>query len=253
VQHSERHTKAISEGSPQRVCPSCGSHHVIKNGSIHNGKPKHQCNDCGLQFVDHPNRKVVSDLTRQLIDSLLLERISMRGIARVTGVSWDWLQKYVNSKMSRIPCCISVTDKLKGRLNLECDQMWSFVLSKKNKVYVWLEINRGTREIVGCYVGDRTRKSARKLWRSLSGIYRQCAVTYTDFWKTSVTVIPSKHHRPVGKETGQTNHIERLNNIFRQRISRLVRKCLSFSKKMDNHVGAIGYFIHDYNAHLERV
>jgi transposase-like protein len=140
VQHSERHTKAISEDSPQRVCPSCGSHHVIKNGSIHDGKPKHQCNDCGRQFVDHPNKKVVSDQTRQLIDSLLLERISMRGIARVTGVSWDWLQKYVNSKMSCIPRRISVTDKSKGRLTLECDEIWSFVLSKKNQVDAPIQI-----------------------------------------------------------------------------------------------------------------
>ena len=42
-------------------------------------------------------------------------------------------------------------------------------------------------------------------------------------------VIPSNRQMPsatlreraVGKETGQTNHIERLNNTFRQRISRL--------------------------------
>jgi hypothetical protein len=101
----------------------------------------------------------------------------MRGIARVTGVSWDWLQKYVNSKMSHIPRCISVTDKSKGRLTLECDEMWSFILSKKNEVYVWLAIDRDTREIVGCYIGDITRKSARKLWRSLPSVYRQCAVT----------------------------------------------------------------------------
>jgi hypothetical protein len=47
----------------------------------------------------------------------------MRGIARVTGVSWDWLQKYVNSKMRHIPRFISVTDKSKGRLTLECDEM----------------------------------------------------------------------------------------------------------------------------------
>ncbi len=40
--------------------------------------------------------------------------------------------------------------------------------------------------------------------------------------------MPSKRHRPVGKETGQTNPIERLNNTFRQRISRLVRESLSF-------------------------
>jgi insertion element IS1 protein InsB len=46
-----------------------------------------------------------------------------------------------------------------------------------------------------------------------------------------MTVIPSKRHRPVGQETGQTNPIERLNNTFRQRISRLVRESLSFYKK----------------------
>ncbi|TRU48601.1 MAG: IS1 family transposase, partial [Microcystis aeruginosa Ma_QC_Ch_20071001_S25] len=54
------------------------------------------------------------------------------------------------------------------------------------------------------------------------------------------------------QETGQTNPIERLNNTLRQRISRLVRQSLSFSKKMDNHIGAIWYFIYDYNAQLAR-
>ena len=72
---------------------------------------------------------------------------------------------------------------------------------------------------------------------SLPGVYRQCAVAYTDFWESYKTVIPSKRHRAVGKETDQTNPIERLNNTFRQRISRLVRESLSFSKKMENHVG----------------
>jgi len=65
-------------------------------------------------------------------------------------------------------------------------------------------------------------------------------------------VLPGKRHRAVGKKSGETNHIERLNNTFRQRISRFVRKSLSFSKKMDNHIGAIWYFIHDYNAQLAR-
>ncbi|MBD2371612.1 IS1 family transposase, partial [Leptolyngbya sp. FACHB-161] len=32
--------------------------------------------------------------------------------------------------------------------------------------------------------------------------------------------------------------------------SRLVRKTLSFSKKVDNHIGTIWYFIHHYNASL---
>jgi hypothetical protein len=38
----------------------------------------------------------------------------------------------------------------------------------------------------------------------------------------------------------------RFNNTMRQRVSRLVRETLSFSKKLANHIGAIKYFIcHD--------
>ena len=205
-----------------------------------------------VKNVINPTNKTVSDETKQLIDKLLLERISLRGIARVTGVSWSWLQNYVNNKLAAVPRQIKVLDKPKGKLVIECDEMWSFVFSKTIKVYIWLAIDRNTREIIGCYLGDRSRQSAKKLWASLPGVYRQCAVAYTDFWESYKTVIPSKRHRPVGKETGQTNHIERLNNTFRQRISRLVRESLSFSKKMENHVGAVWYFIHDYNAQLAK-
>ncbi|MCI5167176.1 MAG: IS1 family transposase, partial [Candidatus Electrothrix sp. GM3_4] len=35
-----------------------------------------------------------------------------------------------------------------------------------------------------------------------------------------------------------------------QIISRLVRDTLSFSKKIENHIGAIWNFIHHYNASL---
>lgn len=240
------------ETNLEPACPRCGSHHTIKNGSTHNGKPKNQCKDCGRQFVINPTQKKVSEETKQLIDRLLLERISLHGIQRVTGVSWSWLQNYVNDKLAAVPRQVSISEKARGKLTIECDELWSFVFSKENKFYVWLAIDRNTREIVGCYIGDRSRASAKKLWESLPPVYRQCAVAYTDFWVSYEKVIPSKRHRAVGKETGQTNHVERLNNTFRQRISRLVRKSLSFSKNVENHIGAIWYFIHDYNAQLAK-
>ena len=59
-------------------CPKCGSYHTIKNGSTHNCKPKRQCKNCGQPFVINPTNKTVSDETKQLIDKLLLERISYR-------------------------------------------------------------------------------------------------------------------------------------------------------------------------------
>jgi len=52
-------------------------------------------------------------------------------------------------------------------------------------------------------------------------------------------------------ESGQTNHIEWLNCTLRQRISRIVRKTLSFSKKLENHIGAIWIFIHHYNSEIQ--
>jgi IS1 family transposase len=54
----------------------------------------------------------------------------------------------------------------------------------------------------------------------------------------------------VGKATGLTNYVERLNNTLRQRISRLVRRTLSFSKSLVNHEAAIWRFIHHCNASL---
>ena len=248
VELSQEECEELSE----RVCPACGSGHLIKNGSVHNNKPKYQCKGCGRQFVVNPTKTSISKELKLLIDRLLLERISLRGIARVTQVSWSWLQDYVNQKLARTPRQIKVSGKPPRKLTIECDEMWSFVDSKKNEVYIWLALDRDSREIVGCFIGDITRKSAHQLWTSLPDVYQQSAVAYTDFWQAYKTVIPDERRRAVGKETGQTNHIERLNNTFRQRVSRLVRESLSFSKKLNNHIGAIWYFIHGYNGDLAR-
>ena len=182
-------SQRICEKPSKQVCPNCGSKHLIKNGSVHNSKPKYQCKSCSRQFVVALTKTTVSQETKQLI----------------------------------------------------------------NEVYIWLAIDRNSRKIVGCYIEDITKKSARKLWASLPEIYQLSTFAYTDFWQAYKTVVPHKHHRAVGKETGLTNHIERLNNTFRQRVSRLVRESLSFFKKMNNHVGAIWYFIHGYNAELDRI
>jgi len=233
-----------------RHCPDCHTDQVIKNGSNGTGKPKYACKACGHQFVDDPQWRVISDDTKALIDRLLLERISLAGIARAVQVSESWLQAYVNEKYRTVPREVHVRSKKKGRLTIECDELWSFVGNKEQKQWVWLALDRDTREIVGVAIGARDEATARQLWESLPAVYRQCAVCYSDIWDAYACVLPSKRHRPVGKDSGQTGHIERLNNTLRQRISRLVRRTLSFSKKLQNHIGAIWYFVHHYNASL---
>ena len=93
-------------------------------------------------------------------------------------------------------------------------------------------------------------KGRKAFWDSIPTVYRQCVVFYTNFWSAYDEIFPSTRHKSVGKETGKTSYIERFNNTMRQRISRLVRSTLSFSKKIENHIGAIWYFTHYYNASL---
>ncbi len=232
-------------------CPVCNNENsVVKNGSNSSGKQKYFCKDCKKHFIANPEDKRISDDTKKLIDDLLLEKIPLAGIVRVTKVSKRWMQDYANDKYENVPRAVIVTGKVKGRLTIECDEMWSFVGNKGNKIWIWLAKDIKTGEIVGVYAGSRDEEGAQKLWDSLPGVYRQCAVAYTDFWSSYKAVFPKGRHRAVGKESGMTNSVESFNCTMRQRISRLVRKTLSFSKKLTNHIGAIWYFIHHYNASL---
>ena len=232
---------------PEMTCPACGSHDISKNGTTRRGKQNYKCRDCGRQFVEDPQWKPKDKDTFSLIELLLLEKIPLAGMARVTKVSKSWLQDYVNLFYRGVSQRIDVVPKAKGQLRVQMDELWSFVDSKDDKQWVWIALDVDTREVVGCYIGDRTRRAARRLWQSMPAVYRQCATVYTDYWESYVGVIPTHRHRAVGKDSGLTSYIERFNNTMRQRISRLVRKTLSFSKIQRNHVGAIWNFIHEYN------
>jgi insertion element IS1 protein InsB len=184
-------------------CPDCHTDQVIKNGSIHTGKQKDACKACGRQFVQDPAFRIISDATRALIDRLLLEKISLAGIARAVQVSESWLQAYVNEQYGNVPREVRVRAK-KGRLTIECDEMWSFVGHKGNKQWIWLAMDRDTRAIVGVAIGAHDEATARHLWAALPPVYRQCAVAYSDFWDAYTLIVPSKRHRAVGKDSGQT-------------------------------------------------
>lgn len=232
---------------PYLLCPNCGSDDIMKNGTTRRGKQNYKCRDCGRQFVENPQWQPKDKATCALIDRMLLERLPLAGIARVLQLSESWLQQYVNACYAEVPQQAEVVAKTTARLVVQMDELWSFVDDKGNKQWIWLAIDGTTREIIGCHVGDRSAQSAQALWDCLPRRYRQYARIYTDYWEAYTCVLPSKRHFAVGKDSGLTSHIERLNNTLRQRISRLVRLSLSFSKKLENHIGAIWNFIHHYN------
>ncbi|WP_345160795.1 IS1 family transposase [Pontibacter saemangeumensis] len=128
----------------------------------------------------------------------------------------------------------------------EADEMWSFVGRKGNKQWLWLVMNTANRQIVAFHVGGRGQEEAKLLFEKVPEVFRRNATFFTDFW-SGYHILEEGRHVAAGKEKGYTNHIERFNNTMRQRCSRLVRKTLAFSKKLENHVGAIKYFICHYN------
>ena len=129
---------------------------------------------------------------------------------------------------------------------LELDELWSFVLRKANQAWIWIALCRKTRQVVAYALGDRSEKTCRKLWEAIPETYRT-GHCYSDFWAAYRAVIPEEQHTAVGKQTGETAHVERWNNTLRQRLARFVRKTLSFSKSLVIHEACLRLFLHRYN------
>src|SRR5262249_28293675 len=122
-----------------------------------------------------------------------------------------------------------------------------------NKQWIWLAMDATTRQIIAFHVGDRSRESAKALWSAIPEVYQEHAIFHTDQYEVYRGVIPAERHKAITKQARKTNHIERFNNTLRQRLARLVRATLSFSKKVENHIGAIKFFICHYNPHVQGV
>jgi insertion element IS1 protein InsB len=139
------------------------------------------------------------------------------------------------------------TEVVIHQLEAEADEMWSFVEKRANKQWIWIAMDAQTHRVIAFHVGDRSRESAQALWAKIPVAYRGKARFHTDQYEAYTGVIPAERHKAITKHARKTNHIVRFNNTLRQRLSRLVRETLSFSKKLANHIGATRYFICHYN------
>ena len=136
----------------------------------------------------------------------------------------------------------TVTDR--PAIEIEVDELWSFVGNKEVKTWVWLALERSSRQIVGFATGDRGSYGGQMLWSSLPAHYQQEAIFYTDAWSVYGELLPADRRR---QEPGGTAHIERFNNTLRQRQPHLTRKTLSFAKTDDSHFARTLNFINHYN------
>lgn len=134
---------------------------------------------------------------------------------------------------------------------LALDELWSFVQAKAQTLWLWVALCRRTRQVVAWTRGDRSLQSACDLRATLPPGYRRCA-TRSDLWEACRAAFPTRTHRCRRKKEGETCHVERWLCTLRQRVSRLVRKALSFSKHAENHLDAIHFFVASYNLAIQQ-
>jgi insertion element IS1 protein InsB len=161
------------------ACPGCGSPQFKKNGHIHSGKRNHQCKVCGRQFVAGAEERIIASEQRMLIEYLLCERISLRGICRAVGVSLTWLLHFMVERFAACPdhlhvqLPVSPTTVVLRQLEAESDELWSFVQKKAYKQWIWIAMDAKTRQIIAFHIGDRSRGSAKQLWAKIPLVSRE--------------------------------------------------------------------------------
>jgi len=175
----------------------------------------------------------------------------MRGIERTPGVSRRTLSAWLKEQANELPPLEETLQPVECKKIpvLDVDGLWSFVFRSKDKVWVWIAMNREIREIVASACGDHAENTCRILWDRVPSSYNE-AIVFSDYWSAYRAVIPSEQQRPVGKETGETAHIERWNNTLRKQLARFVRKTFSSSKFVKIHEIFLKLFIHRHNTEL---
>ena len=158
------------------VCPRCTSPKFKKNGHISSGKQNHQCCDCGRPFVQCFKPYLLAEDTRALIERLLVERLSLRGICRSVGVKLKWLLGCLMQCVEALPDHLHVqpitwySNVIMRRLEVEADAMASFVQKKANKPWIWVAMDAKSRQVIA--VAEVPSACGRRfLKRTVSGPY----------------------------------------------------------------------------------
>ncbi len=135
---------------------------------------------------------------------------------------------------------------------LACDELWSQVGNNaRGECWLWIALCRRTRQVLAYMLGDRSEESAR--WRrECLPPGCACRASRSDQWLACRAAFPRRTHRLCTKKEGETAHAERSFCTARQRVARLVRKTLSFSKRFEPHELWLRVFLTKENLSLRQ-
>ena len=76
-------------------CPHCQSPHIIRFGRLRGGQQRYRCRACNKTFCPEAKARQTDPLRKQQIMAAYQQRCSMRGVARIFGVSRNTLSGWI--------------------------------------------------------------------------------------------------------------------------------------------------------------
>jgi insertion element IS1 protein InsB len=116
--------------------------------------------------------------------------------------------------------------------SIECDEVWTYVGSKKQRCWLWLSWSYLTTQTLSFALGNRDTLTGKTMWKAIPRSYHR-KQAYTDEYVCYEKFIPPSRHWLCPKGTGDTNIAEGCNNYLRHRVSYLVRRSASFARSID--------------------
>ncbi len=174
---------------------------------------------------------------------MLVRDSGTRDIACVLSISTGYVSKLIASYAS-----INLVPRLDHYDQVQVDELYSFVQTKKKKVWILYAYCAQTQEILAVTMGKRNKKTVLELHNRLKNL--RINFWCTDNWEAFKAVFPTEKHK-IGKEF--TKAIEGVNTYLRGACKRLIRRTTAFSKKVRYHWAVIKLVMIDRNLRLSTI
>ncbi|MDC9596692.1 IS1 family transposase [Xenorhabdus anantnagensis] len=199
-------------------------------------RQRYRCWSCRRTFqLEYAYRACRAGIKEQVVD-LAMNNAGIRATARALHIS---INAVVRTFKKLSPRCVTTLplEQVEIQLIGEVDEMGSFIGNKKQQRWLWYAWEPRLKRIIAHTFGRRSKKTLKKLLKKLS--HFKVVFGCTDKFK-AYNLLPTDKHL-IGKSF--TQRIERENLTLRNRIKRLNRKILGYSKSPEMPDKVIGTFI----------
>lgn len=204
------------------ICKHCNSSNCIRKGKRGNTQ-KLYCKTCNKHQQTIYIYQRYTEADEENVRTHHNEGLDIRSIGRLLGIPTSSVQMLMERKAAKLKL---PEPSLPNRIYL-LDELQTFVARNKesHRRYIISAMDKRTGKIVCVAVGRRKKKTIRQVTDTLHQFSPKRIVT--DGWNGYAALIPKPIHKIT--EFG-INRLERLHLNLRQRLKRLSRKTMSWSK-----------------------